>query len=294
MPRFSAFVLAAGYGTRLRPLTDEIPKPLLPVGDAPLLATTLRALHEGGAAELWVNVHHKHDQIIQVIDSLPFKVQVSHELEILGTAGALAAVRGRIEPPVVLVNGDIVTTLPVEGLLEGRGPALTLAVTGRARGGGDAGSGTVGLGEDGQVVRLRGERFGQEVSGADYMGVACLEAECLDTLPAVGCLIGDWALPWLRQGGRVPTVVSPAPFRDLGDPQSYLEVNLAWLGNQSHVGPDVAVAPGVVLERSLIGAGARLVGEGLVKESLVLPGALGRAPLHRSIVLPSGLVLSVE
>jgi mannose-1-phosphate guanylyltransferase len=283
MARFSAFVLAAGYGTRLRPLTDEIPKPLLPVGGEPLLLRTLRVLHEAGASELWINVHHMRDQFHSALQYLPFEVHVLHESRILGTAGGLAAVRGQARLPLIVVNGDIVTELPIGPVLERAGPGLTLAVT-APRGG----AGTVGLGEGGQVVRLRGEVFGQERAGADYMGVACVGAECLATLPAEGCLIGDWALPWLRRGGSIETVHSLTPFRDLGDKASYLEVNLEWLGGASHVGTGARVPAEVALERSLVGPGARLLGAGLVQECVVLPGATATAPLCRTIVLPSG------
>jgi len=288
MARFSAFVLAAGYGTRLRPLTDEIPKPLLPVGDEPLLLSTLRVLHEAGAAELWINVHHMRDQFTSTLQRLPFKVHALHEPEILGTAGGVGAVREQAQPPLIVVNGDIVAQLPIGPLLGRAGPGLTLAVT-APRGA----TGSVGLGQRGQVVRLRGEVFGQEHAAADYMGVACLGAECLATLPAEGCLIGDWALPWLRRGGSVETVHSPTPFRDLGDKASYLEVNLEWLGGASHVGPGATVPAEVMLERSLVGAGARLLGAGPVQECVVLPGATATAPLRRTIVLPSGRLLEV-
>src|SRR5688572_466129 len=288
MGTFSAFVLAAGYGTRLRPLTEEIPKPLLPVGDEPLLTRTLRALHEAGAQDLWVNVHHQHDKIISNIESLPFSVHVSYEERILGTAGALARVRERLRPPLVLVNGDIVTTLPIEALLGAPVAALTLAVAAPA-----SSAGTVGLDGGERVVRLRGEPFGEEANRADYIGVARIDTECLDTLPPEGCLIGDWALPWLRRGGSIPTVRSAAPFRDLGDPASYLAANLEWLGAAAYVAPGVAVPAGIELVSSSIGRGAVLGGAGVIRESVVLPGAHAQAPLHRSVVLPSGRVVAV-
>jgi len=298
MGTFSAFVLAAGFGTRLRPLTDEIPKPLLPVGPEPLLVATLRALHEAGARSLWINAHHRSDQICSVVEGLSFKVHVNVEARILGTAGGLAAVRERVTPPVVLVNGDIVTELPLPALSATRSPGLTLAVTAPrsepvGESGARVGEGSVGLDAEGRVVRLRGERFGREVRGADYIGVAILGAECWQTLPDEGCLIGDWALPHLRAGGTIASVWSPAPFRDLGDPRSYLEANLERLGQTSWVAPGVQRPPSVELERSAVGVGAQLLGRGVIRDSVVLPGARATAPLERCIVLPSGRVVDV-
>jgi mannose-1-phosphate guanylyltransferase len=289
MGRFSAFVLAAGFGTRLRPLTDEIPKPLLPVGPEPLLLSTLRVLHEAGAAALGVNVHHHAEKITNEIKRLSFNVHVSRELRILGTAGGLAAVRGRFAPPVVLVNGDIVTTLPIAQLLSAQGPGLTLAVTAPSFGS----VGSVGLDATGRVARLRGEVFSEEVRAADYIGVACLGAECWATLPSEGCLIGDWALPWLRQGRVIDTVWSAAPYRDLGTPASYLEANLEWLGARSYVAPGAELAPRLELEQSVVGAGARVLGLGPIRQSVILPGATAQGPLQRCIVLPSGRRIEV-
>jgi len=288
MGRFSAFVLAAGYGTRLRPITDEVPKPLLPIGDEPLLLSTLRVLHEGGAEQLWVNVHHKHNKIVSVINDLSSNVQVLHEQEIRGTAGGVAQVRGRTSLPLIVVNGDIVTELPLPSLLAAAGPGLTLAVAPAP-----ASRGTVGLGDYGQVVRLRGETFGVERASADYIGVACLGAECLATLPERGCLIGDWALPRLRAGGAIGTVTSAAPFLDVGDPQSYLRANLEWLGGRSHLGSGVRVPSGIEVESSVIGAQVQLTGSGRIRECVVLPGAPAQAPLERCIVLPSGRIVEV-
>lgn len=284
MRSFSAFVLAAGHGTRLRPLTEEIPKPLLPVGAEPLLCSTLRVLHEAGALELWVNAHYHSDKIVSKIRELGFNVHVNCEERILGTAGGVAAVREHVTAPVVLVNGDIVTTMPVAALLAAAGPGLTLAVATPSAGT----AGTVGLDRKGRVVRLRGQSFGEEVRAADYIGVACLGPECLDTLPGEGCLIGDWALPWLCRGGVIDTVWSEAPFRDLGTPASYLEANLEWLGTRSYVSRDAEVAEDIELTQSVVGAGATLLGRGRVRQSVLLPGASAHAPLERCIVLPSG------
>src|SRR5690606_3297501 len=90
---FRALVLSAGFGTRLAPLTREIPKPLVPLGNRPLLHRTLEKLHELGAERLVVNVHHCADKIINSCNGLLFKVHVVHELNIRGTAGGISGAR---------------------------------------------------------------------------------------------------------------------------------------------------------------------------------------------------------
>jgi mannose-1-phosphate guanylyltransferase len=159
------------------------------------------------------------------------------------------------------------------------------------------GQGTVGLGIDGGVVRLRGELFGSEVASGDYMGVAALGPQCLKTLPHEGCLVGDWALPHLRAGGRIQSLLVSQSFQDVGAPADYLAANLRWLASRdgapssSYLGEGVVVEERVELVSSVVGAGARLGGSGRIENSLILPGAIARAPLFRAIVTPAGVVM---
>jgi mannose-1-phosphate guanylyltransferase len=154
--------------------------------------------------------------------------------------------------------------------------------------------GTVGLDERGNVVRLRGERFGVEVSGADYVGVLALGAAVRDTLPERGCLFGDAALPLLRAGGVITSVPVTTPWTDAGDLAGLLDANLAWLstrGVTAFVAESARVSGGVELRRSVVGAGARIAGQGVLERCLVCPGASATAPLCDAIVAPSGRVI---
>src|SRR5437868_13630696 len=86
-----AMVLAAGLGTRLRPLTDHVPKPLCPVGDRPQIDHILEALARGGIERAVVNTHHLHEQFTDAwARSQPLEVVRIHEPEILGTGGGIA------------------------------------------------------------------------------------------------------------------------------------------------------------------------------------------------------------
>lgn len=289
---WSALVLAAGHGTRLSPLTREIPKPLLPIGHEPLLARTLRVLHERGASRLVVNSHHLSEKISEFTSGYGLKVHVSHEPELRGTAGGIVAARELLgEGPVLLVNGDIYGEVPVRELLDGAGPGLRLAVAPRARG-----EGTVGLAADGSVVRLRGQITGEETSGGDYLGMALVGEAARRALPDDGCLVGDYAMPLLLGGGRVDTVLTPISFIDIGTPRDYQGANLAWFRAHPEdcVGSGAELAAGVTLRESVIGAGARVGGRGAVVRSVVLPGAVATAPLSDAIVLPSGQVVSLS
>lgn len=294
LPHFGAIVLSAGFGTRLRPLSDEIPKPLVPIGDKSVLGLHLADLHAQGASRLWVNAHHHAEEIFRFACNLPFRVEVIFEETIRGTAGGIAGTRETISSalPLIVVNGDIVGRLPVGPLLAQECDGLTMAIT-PAR----AGEGTVGVGSNGEVVRLRGQVFGEEIGGGNYMGVACVGSRCLAQLPPEGCLVGDWALPRLKEGEVIRTVVVDEAFEDIGTPEAYLNANLHWLDQQSGgadgVSEQAHLGPHVRVRRSVIGEGARILGSGVVDSCVILPGAQVEAPLFRSIVTPSGVVIPV-
>ena len=109
-----AAVLAAGLGTRLKPLTDICPKPLWPVLNRPLLGLVLAQLEAAGCFQVAVNTHHLADQVHDFLRSEPwsFLLSVSHEPEILGTGGGLRQL-GEIlrEGPFLAINADILTDL---------------------------------------------------------------------------------------------------------------------------------------------------------------------------------------
>ncbi len=116
----SAIIMAGGYGTRLRPLTEELPKPMLPVGGRPLLELTLARLREAGIKKVTVTTHYLPEKIMDHFgDGSDFGVEISYlaEEEPLGTAGAL----GLMDPPrgpVLVINGDILTQAAFPAMLE--------------------------------------------------------------------------------------------------------------------------------------------------------------------------------
>lgn len=291
----SALILAAGFGTRLRPLTLELPKPVVPVGDRPLLAHIAERCRRAGVRSLVANAHHEHQKLSSIIEQLKLDVQVMVEGEIRGTAGGVAGARAHFAPgPALVWNGDILTDPPVAELLDAARArdAMVLAVSPR-----DDDAGSVGLDDAGSVVRLRGRVFGREARSADYVGVMALGPGLLARLPERGCLFGDVALPALAAGERVWTLPSRAPWSDLGDLAEYVGANLGWLsarGEQAWRGPGVHVAGGVRLERCLLGAGVTVEGEGALREVIAWPGARLNAPLSRAVVLTSGRVVPFD
>ncbi len=115
-----AVLLCAGEGTRLRPLTYEVPKPLLRVGGRPLLAWNLDVLSRAGIKEVIINLHHKPEKIVSYLrDGSDFGVSVHYtfEEELLGTAGALDRMRRYLSERFLVVYGDVVLNgFPLEDL----------------------------------------------------------------------------------------------------------------------------------------------------------------------------------
>src|SRR5207253_5781383 len=104
--RMRAMLLAAGLGTRLRPLTDELPKALVPVGGKAPLVRSIEWLRRYGVTELTVNLHHLPGRVTAVLgdgEALGVRIDYSHEAALRGTAGALAACRARFEGARFLV-----------------------------------------------------------------------------------------------------------------------------------------------------------------------------------------------
>lgn len=285
-----AIILSAGLGTRLRPLTLELPKPLVPVGDRPLIALIAGRLRAAGVTDIAVNVHHLAEKITSDLEATEAAFRVIHEPRILGTAGGISGARRLFGGGTLLVwNGDILAEPPLDGLLAAAGGgSLVLALAARP-----GGAGSVGVGADSRIVRLRGERFGDEAWSADYIGVAAVGAGALAAMPDEGCLIGDYAIPELRRGGSVHAVPLRGAFRDVGSVESYWAANQEWLderGLDSWIHPRAQVSPGVRVSRSIVGADAVVDGQGVLEGVVVWSGARATAPLARSVVARSALV----
>jgi NDP-mannose synthase len=107
-------ILAGGLGTRLQPLTNIIPKPLLPIGQSTVLEIQMLALKRHGFSEVIIATNYMSDYLEGVVgDGSRFgiAVTVSREQERLGTCGPLSLVRERLGSPFIVMNGDVLTTL---------------------------------------------------------------------------------------------------------------------------------------------------------------------------------------
>jgi NDP-sugar pyrophosphorylase family protein len=286
-------ILCAGFGERLRPLSEQLPKALVPVGDRSVLAHIAASLRRAGYASAVVNTHWMPEKFAAITDDLALDLTLIHEPQLRGQAGGIAGARQLLRAPVIAWNGDIlIDDPPLEQLaasvVASGGVCLAVAPA--------TGSGTVGLDAAGHMVRVRGQSFGVEVRSADYIGLLALGEQALQELPEQGCPINDFMLPRLRRGDVVDTCLTSSAWREVGSLEGYWKANAHWLSHHanhesgSFVHPSARVSAGVQLRSSMVGANARIDGTGSVDCSVIWPDTIATAPLSRAIVTPRARV----
>jgi mannose-1-phosphate guanylyltransferase len=285
-------LLAAGLGTRLAPLTHHLPKPLVWIGDEPAIARTARTLAAAGFERAVTNVCHlARCWDDAVLARIPLSLELVRENAVLGTAGGLANAAPLLgEGDVLLWNADVLADVDVKALLRAHRAATRPGVlaTWLCAHRSDS-RGTLGLDDDGFVVRLRGQAFGRETRSADFLGVQVWSPEGRALAPREGCLVGDVALPALAAGARLATAAHEGGFTDIGSVPAYLEANRAWLaerGLDSFASPLARVGPRVTLRRSVVLDHGTITGEGLIEDCVVWPGATLVAPARGEVALP--------
>ncbi len=114
-----AVIMAGGLGTRLRPLTDKLPKPMLKIGDKPILQTIIEKFSEHGFKNFIICVNYKGDTIQNFFgngENLGINIEYVREEKRLGTAGALSLVKDKLKEPFFVMNGDLLTNINFEHL----------------------------------------------------------------------------------------------------------------------------------------------------------------------------------
>ncbi len=286
---FRAVVLTAGLGTRLRPLTDLVPKALLPVAGRALVAHTLGQLAAAGCEAAALNLHHLGDRIREALggafDGMP--LTFSEEKGLLGTLGALGPLAGFLAgaETVVVINGDSLCRWPLKQILKQHrrsGARATLLLSERADP--EEFGGGVGLDVEGRVISFRkgderAER-GEIKRRRVFAGCHVLSHElCRGVAAEPADFVDDLYLPLLERGEQLHAYASNRPWFDLGSPRRYLAGVQAWIGGwprllrRSWIAPGADIAADAKLRRVVIESGARVEAGAEVAGCLLLPGA---------------------
>jgi len=310
-----AMVFAAGLGTRLRPLTEILPKPAVPFFGRPLSCWTLDHLARAGATSAVVNTHHLAERAEAAIAAgapRGLAVAFSREEVLLGTGGGLRRaweleerLRGRMGEGEVLVvmNGDILFAPDLSRLVALHRSSGALATMALRHAADPWSMGAIEIDAAGHIVAMLGRQpSAAGTEAAMFTGVHVFSRAALELLPAEGCVVRKGYVRWLAEGLPLGGIVCDEPWLDLGTPRVYRDAHLEVLRGQralpgveagrAWVAPDAEVGSAAALEECVIGAGAE-VGDVRVERSVVWPGARVRADVADAIVLPDGLVVAV-
>ena len=289
-----AAILAAGLGTRLRPLTYSVPKALIPVLNQPLLGVLLAQLQKAGASRVAVNTHHLADQVEGFLEGVPrqgLDLVIRTEPEILGTGGGLRSLgQGLEDTPFLALNADILTDLDLAEIFQQHRPeALATLVLHDC-----PPHNHVWIDQEGRVAGI-----GQPPPNASgpplaYTGVQVVTPRMLAWLPAEGPadLVAAWRQIMVHGAHLAAQVVSGHFWQDVGTPEAYLAAHQKLLAGACSglagffppiedplVGPEtrleagVSCAGGVCLGREVrVGQGTLLKNTVIWDEAWIGPG----------------------
>ncbi|MGH3089682.1 MAG: sugar phosphate nucleotidyltransferase [Rubrobacteraceae bacterium] len=304
-----AVILVGGLGTRLRPVTYDIPKALVPIRNKPFMGYTIDFLRDAGIEGAILSLGYLPDQIQEYVgrrdDLGGFTVDYAVEEKPLGTAGGIKNAERflRGDGPVVVLNGDVLTGMNLRSAIERHEASEALATISLTSVEDPTAYGLVEVDHDMMVRRFIEKPSLDEVTtNLINAGVYVLEREVLEMIPAGREVsIEREVFPRLQSRNRLYAHVSSSYWRDIGTPRSYLAASQDVLSGAVGTGedfkymdvddsvkrdknvrilPPVSISPGCEIER-LATVGGRVslgencrIGEGAVVEgSILLDGA---------------------
>jgi NDP-sugar pyrophosphorylase family protein len=227
-----ALILAAGAGTRLRPLTDTCPKPMLPIAGEPLLAHTLRWLRRYSVTEAALNLHHLPEVVRAGLgDGTRFGMRLvyAYESELRGTAGAIHNFPGFFDQPFLVIYGDLLLDLDLGDLIgfhRARAALMTLALkhtdTPRSQG-------MIEVDTAGRVVRFIEKPKDWTGGNTANAGVYVCQPEVAARVPVGVSDFGHDIIPaFLRQGAALYGHPLRGYLLDIGTPAAYEQAQREW------------------------------------------------------------------
>lgn len=222
-----AMILAAGEGTRLRPLTSDRPKPMVDLAGRPLIAHLIELLRIHGVRDIAVNLHHKPDALRSYLgDGSGFGVHItySHEEVLLGTAGAVKKLERFFKETFLVLYGDVLTDIDLSSLVSFHRQERSLLTMALHEANDPTRCGMVELDAGGRVKRFVEKPRPQEVfSGWANAGVYVVEPQVLGWVPEDAFFdFGSHLIPLLIEK-KTPVMgyVSTGYFLDIGSPARY-------------------------------------------------------------------------
>lgn len=296
--------MAGGEGTRLRPLTDDVPKPFVPVAGKPAIEYGLEALVRAGFREILVTTYYKPERLIARLAGgarLGAKIFYSVEDEALGTAGGVAKARSWLDGTFAVMSGDVLADVDVAQILafhRKAGAEATMALTEVED---PSPFGVVDTGPDGRIRRFQEKPAREEAfSNLVNAGIYVLEPSALDLVPEGRPFdfSRDLFPRLLREDRPLYGTVQSGVWMDVGRPADLLKA-ASVMGARHHQATGgryrdatAVVAPGARVAESDLYAGARVDAGATVEGSVLYDGArVGERAAVRGSLLAAGAVV---
>ena len=274
-----AFILGAGLGTRLRPLTNVLPKPLVPIFHEPMANYALRHCQAAGIKEFAINTHHIPDAWQEAYPDGSFNgspLHFFHEPVLLETGGGLRNIADFIgEDPLLVYNGDILTDIDISELIarhEASGNIATLAL----RSNGPKCNVNI---EGDQVTDMR-NTLGNAPGTHQFTGIYCIEPEIIDLIPdeEVTSIVPAFIeLIGHKKLGAV--VLDEGQWHDIGNVQTYRTIHRQMRAQSTNaIHPEAIIDPGAYVDADtcFIGPGAVIEAGSRLENTIVWPGVTVR------------------
>jgi mannose-1-phosphate guanylyltransferase len=306
-----AVVLVGGFGTRLRPLTYDIPKPMLPVVHRPMIVRLIERLAQGGVTDVVLALGFKPEPFAEAFpdglhtcaDGGQVRVHYAVEPEPLDTAGAIgfAARKVGVDSTFVVANGDIITDLSIADLVAAHRASRCRATIHLTPVADPSAFGVVELDGDGRGRAATVRRFVEKPAPGDTesnlinAGTYVFEPDVLDLIPDGAKLsVERDTFPKLVAAGQLCAVATDDYWIDAGRPDMYRAANLALIDGtrgvpEQAIAPGARIAAGVVVDGSVVAASAVVEPTARLDRSVLLPGAC----VQRGAVVVDSIVAGV-
>ncbi len=289
----NALILAGGEGTRLRPLTIETPKPIVPIGNQPFLVRQILALKEAGITNITLSLNYQPTKIEAVIgDGSRYGVNLIYIVEPAprGTAGAYKFAANDLKETTLVLNGDILTDIDLLAVIDQHlnlNATATIVLTPVEN---PSAYGLVEFSQDLRVHRFLEKPSIEEIAKLNLntinAGIYILEPTVLDLIPTAEKYSFEYQLfPTLLANESLffAFVAENSYWLDIGTPQRYLQANLDLIDgkiissvefdNNSIVGENSLIKNGATVRRSIIGDNVTIEENAVVENSVIWSNA---------------------